>query len=61
MPDTHILEHKMGIFETTNEFYILGSYIYLNCTAMKDLQRNCDFQNFGKRQGIEVTLDAMIY
>ena len=30
MPDTHILEHEMGIFESTNEFYIQGSYIYPN-------------------------------
>ena len=30
-------------------------------TVMKDLQRNCDFQNFGKIHGIEVTLDVMIY
>ena len=30
-------------------------------TVMKHLQKNCDFQNFGKREGVEVTLNAMIY
>ena len=35
--------------------------LLLLITVMKDLQRNCDFQNFGKIQGVEVTLDAMIY
>ena len=29
-------------------------------TVMKDLQKNCDFQNFGKREGVEVTLNVMI-
>ena len=30
MLDKYILEHEMGIFESTNEFYIQGSYIYPN-------------------------------
>ena len=27
----------------------------IDYTVMKDLQKNCDFQNFGKREGVEVT------